>query len=253
MNLGYLGLEIRRALRAPGTLLFTIGFPAMFYLLEMMLFKDVAGAGAEGGAGTAAAQYPVTIMVGLCAWGVMTAGLLIGTRVVHERTAGWQRQLRLTPLSGAGFLVGKVTVGMAVALPTAIVVPVVAVLVENVQLTPVGWLHATLFVWLGSLPFAIMGLLIGQLSNKDNVQNFVIVGMLLLAMFGGLFMPLDMLPPWWNDLAQFVPSYWLAEIGRVGVLPNYGTLLTPTLVLLGWSVVLAAGVMWRYQRDSART
>lgn len=248
MNLGYLGLEIRRALRAPGTLLFTIGFPAMFYLLEVMLFKDVAGA-----AGGAVADYPKTIMIGLCAWGVMTAGLLIGTRVVHERTAGWQRQLRLTPLSGGGFLIGKVAVGMAVALPTAIVVPLVAVLLEGVQLSPVGWLHATVLVWLGSLPFAIMGLLIGQLANKDNVQNFVIIGMLLLAMFGGLFMPLDMLPSWWNDLAQFVPSYWLAEIGRAGVVPGHPGVLMPALILVGWSVVLAAGVVWRYQRDSART
>lgn len=244
MSIGYLTLELRRALRAPGTLLFTIGFPAGFYLLEMMLFSDIA----DG----VAANYPLSIMVGMTAWGVMTAGLLIGTRVVNERTAGWQRQLRLTPLSGAGFLVGKVAVGMGVALPTAVVVPVVAVLVEGVQLTPTGWFHAVVLVWLGSLPFAILGLLIGQVANKDNVQNFVIMSMLLLAMLGGLFVPLDTLPPWWTDVARLVPSYWLAEIGRAGVLPGHG-LLVPALVLAGWALALSLAVVLRYQRDSART
>jgi ABC-2 type transport system permease protein len=244
VSLGYLALEIRRALRAPGTLLFTIGFPAGFYLLEMMLFADIAG-GAGG-------NYPLDIMIGLTAWGVMTAGLLIGTRVVHERTVGWQRQLRLTPLSGGGFLAGKVAVGMGVALPTALVVPVVAVLFEGVQLDAVGWLHAVVGVWLGSLPFAIMGLLIGQLATKDNVQNFVIISMLLLAMFGGLFMPLDTLPPWWTEIARFVPSYWLAEVGRAGVLPGHG-LLVPVLILAAWAAALSAAVVLRYRHDSART
>lgn len=244
MSVGYLALEVRRALRAPGTLLFTIGFPAAFYLLEMMMFADMAG-------GTAG-DHAVTVMVGLTAWGVMTAGLLIGTRVVHERTTGWQRQLRLTPLSGGGFLVGKVAVGMGVALPTALVVPVVAVVAQGVQLTAGGWLHAVVLVWLGSLPFAVLGLLIGQLATRDTVQNCVIVAMLLLAMFGGLFMPLDALPPWWTDVARFVPSYWLAEIGRVGVLPGRGSPLVPALVLAGWTAVLSAAVVLRYRRDSAR-
>ncbi|MEU4377014.1 ABC transporter permease [Pseudonocardia alni] len=243
---GYLYLEIRRALRAPGTLLFTIGFPAGFYLLEVMLFTDVAGGDPSAG------DFPRTVMVGMAAWGVMTAGLLIGTRVVNERVAGWQRQLRLTPLSGFGYLVGKVAVAMAVALPTAIVVPVVAVVLEGVRLDLSGWVHVTLFIWLGALPFAVLGLLIGQVATKDNVQNFVIMAMLLLAMFGGLFMPLEMLPSWWNDIAAFVPSYWLAELGRAGILPGRSP-GTAALILLGWTVALSCAVVWRYRRDSART
>ncbi|MBA8824529.1 ABC-2 type transport system permease protein [Saccharopolyspora lacisalsi] len=245
MNLGYLGLEMRRALRAPGTLLFTIGFPAVFYLLETMLFEGMVPGGSP------ADDYAATTMIGMSAWGVMTSGLLVGTRVVHERVVGWQRQLRLTPLTGSGYLLGKTAVGMFVALPTAIAVPLVAVLAKGVTLDVTGWFHATLGVWAGSLPFAVLGLLIGQWANKDNVQNFTIVGMLVLAMFGGLFMPLGMLPPWWTTLARFVPSYWLAEIGRAGIQPGHDALLA-AMVLAGWGTVLSTVVVWRYRRDSAR-
>ncbi len=124
MSLGYLALEVRRTLRAPGTLLFTIGFPAVFYLLEVVLY-----AGYELPAG--AVGWPTILMVSMNAWGVLMAGLLVGSRVVHERAAGWQRQLRLTPLSGGGYLLGKAAVGQLVAAPTALAVPLVAVLVRR--------------------------------------------------------------------------------------------------------------------------
>lgn len=244
MKLGYLGLEITRALRSPGTLMFTIGFPAVFYVLEMMLFKDMVAA-------DPVTDYPRSIMVGMSAWGLITAGLLLGTRVVHERVVGWQRQLRLTPLTGRDFLLGKVAVGMAIALPTALVVPIVAVLTEGVQLDVPAWVFATVLMWLGALPFSIMGLLIGQYATKDSAQNVVIVLMLVFAMFGGLFMPLSTLPPWWTQIAKLVPSYWLAEIGRAGF-TGTASPLTAGAVLLGWSVLLAVAVAHRYRRDSAR-
>lgn len=37
-----------------------------------------------------------------------------------ERDASWQRQLRLTPLAGAGYLAGKGLVGMVVALSAVV-------------------------------------------------------------------------------------------------------------------------------------
>lgn len=246
MRFGYLSLEIKRALRSPGTLLFTIGFPAVFYVLEMMLFSDMIGQQQSLGG------YPRTIMVGMSAWGLVTAGLLLGTRVLHERVVGWQRQLRLTPLTGAGFLLAKVAVGMAVALPTAIVVPIVAVVTEGVHLTPTAWVCVTLFMWLGSLPFSIMGLLIGQYATQNSAQNVVILLMLVFAMLGGLFMPLDTLPTWWSDVAEAVPSYWLAEIGRSGFTAGSQP-VTATLVLLGWSIVLGIAVAHRYRRDAKRS
>lgn len=244
MSLGYLALEVRRTLRAPGTLLFTIGFPAVFYLLEVVLY-----AGYELPAG--AVGWPTILMVSMNAWGVLMAGLLVGSRVVHERAAGWQRQLRLTPLSGGGYLLGKAAVGQLVAAPTALAVPLVAVLVHGVQLDAAGWLHATLLLWVGGIPFALLGLLIGQLATTDNVQSLTTVGMLLLALFGGLFIPVDSVPGWWAAAARLAPSFWLAEIGRAGIVPG-GSALTAAGVLAGWTGVLGAAVVWRYRRDSAR-
>lgn len=236
---GYLLLELRRAMRSSGTLLFTLVFPAVFYGLESLLFSD-AGSVVE----------PQQIMIGMTVWGAVTAGLLVGTRIVDERASGWQRVIRLTPLSGRGYLTAKVIVGVLVALPAVVVVPLVAVLMDGVTMTAVGWLFATVGVWIGSVAFAVLGVAVGLFAKKENVQTIVIVLMLALATLGGLFLPLNALPDWWTSVAQLMPSYWLAELGAAGDDPAGAT--TAIVILAAWLGVLASVSLWRYRRVAER-
>ncbi|PXA79478.1 ABC transporter permease [Auritidibacter sp. NML120779] len=236
---GYLTLELRRALRASGTLLFTLAFPAVFYALESLLFSD-SGSVVE----------PRQIMIGMSVWGAVTAGLLVGTRIVDERATGWHRVLRLTPLSGRGYLTTKVIVGVFVGLPAIVVVPIVAVLLDGVALTPLGWMFATVGVWWGSVPFAVLGVTIGLFAHKDNVQTIIIVLMLALATLGGLFLPLNLLPDVWTSVAQLMPSYWLAELGLAGVDPVRA--VPAMIVLVVWLGLLTTLALWRYRHVAER-
>jgi len=244
VRVGYLALEVRRALRNPGTLLFVLGFPGGFYLLEALIFESQMPENVP---------YPAALIIlpAMAAWGVLLAGMLVGTQVVNERASGWQRQLRLTPLSGTGYLVGKATVGMLVALPPPIVVAVLAAFVRGVRLEPLTWLALVASVWIGGLPFAIFGLLIGQVSGKGNVQEVTIVAMLAVAIFGGVFIPLDSLPQWFTYVGHATPGYWLVELARSVVLPGRSVPVA-ALALVGWAVILAAAVTYRYRRDSGR-
>lgn len=237
--IGYLMLELRRALRSSGTLLFTLVFPAVFYGLETLLFAD-----------SGSAIEPQQIMIGMTVWGAMTAGLLVGTRIVDERASGWQRVIRLTPLSGSGYLTAKVIVGVFVALPAVIVVPLVAALMDGVTMTTVGWLFATVGVWIGSVTFAVLGVAVGLFAKKENVQTIVIVLMLALATLGGLFLPLSVLPDVWTSVAQLMPSYWLAELGAAGENPL--SAITAIVILAAWLGVLASVSLWRYRRVAER-
>jgi ABC-2 type transport system permease protein len=68
-----------------------------------------------GGSGIAA---PVYFLVGLAAFGTMNAVLAAGARIAAERVVGWNRQLRLTPLSASTYLAVKVLTAYAMALAT---------------------------------------------------------------------------------------------------------------------------------------
>ena len=62
------------------------------------------GGDATSHTGLFAPQY---YMVGLLAFGAMVAVLSGGARIAAERTVGWNRQLRLTPLSPARATSGR--------------------------------------------------------------------------------------------------------------------------------------------------
>ena len=66
-------------------------------------------------------SFALYYMVGMASWGAMGAATAGGARIAAERSIGWVRQLRITPLSirtyfGAKVLSGYVLAGVAIAL-----------------------------------------------------------------------------------------------------------------------------------------
>src|SRR3979409_629744 len=114
MSAGYLILEIRRAMRSTRFMLFTIAMPIALFLLYVGIFTKANDTAAKG-----------VLMVNMCCYGALTGALFAGTRVALERQVGWQRQLRLTPLTGSGYLTAKAVTGMALAIPAVVLVPLV--------------------------------------------------------------------------------------------------------------------------------
>ncbi|HEY3894640.1 MAG TPA: ABC transporter permease [Pseudonocardiaceae bacterium] len=130
MNPAYLALEVKRVVRGARFMIFTVVFPVVIYLIDTNLF---GGNGETYPDGVAIAP---SLMVRMAAFGAMSAALFTGARVALERSSGWQRQLRLTPMSGSSYLLSKAVVSMLVALPTILLVTLVGVIFEHVRLSP---------------------------------------------------------------------------------------------------------------------
>ncbi|WP_326823755.1 ABC transporter permease [Streptosporangium sp. NBC_01756] len=240
MRTGYLVFEIRRALRDSKFLVFAVALPVGLFLLLTNVF----------GVATRHAAVPY-VMGSLAAFGAFKAALDTGARTAVERGAGWQRQLRLTPLTGAGYLAAKASVAMLVALPPVAGVSLVAALVSGVELPVTGWLQAVLGIWAGTVPFALLGLLIGQVASAQGVQTYQGGILLLLSFVGGLFIPVSDFPGALASVAELLPSYWLAEIGH-GAATGGGRLGQAVAVLALYTLALGGAVVARYRRDSAR-
>jgi ABC-2 type transport system permease protein len=245
MKTAYLGLEAKRALRNPRFLMFTMIFPVVIFLIDVAAF----GNGLVPGSRTV--TFAPYIMVSMAAFGAFMAAMNTGARTAVERAAGWQRQLRLTPLRPTGYLVAKAAVGTLVALPPIVLVALVGVVVEHVHLSAGSWVQVVLGVWVASVPFAVLGLLVGQLATSETMQVFTSGLMIVLGFLGGILIPVTVFPNWMQHVAQVLPSYWLADVGHSALLGNtdIGRAIT---WLAGWTVVLAFAVVRRYRRDSAR-
>jgi ABC-2 type transport system permease protein len=218
-------------------LLFAVALPVGLYLLMADRFADMG----------LPAPY---VMGSIAAFGAVKTALDVGARTAVERGIGWQRQLRLTPLSGLGYLLGKASVAMVVALPPVAGVSLVAALVSGVRLPVGGWALAVLGVWAGTVPFALLGLLIGQFATAQNLQAYQGAVVLVLSFLGGLFIPVSTFPPALATVAEVLPSYWLAQVGHAAALG--GDSWRAALVLALYALVLGAAVAVRYRRDTAR-
>lgn len=241
MSIGYLLLEVRRATRNTRFLIFSVAFPVLLFLLYVSIFangdKEVIG----------------VLMVNMTAFGALSGALFSGSRVALERSLGWQRQLRLTPLSGAGYLTAKGLTAMMLALPSVVLVPVIGAVAEGVSLDGAGWLRVTIGIWLAVIPFALIGLLIGQVGTPDSMQPIMSLTMMVMSLIGGIFIPIDSMPSWLMHIADVLPSYWLGQVGRGAVTTDLSVNLgKAVLVLAIWTAVLGVVVIRRYRRDSAR-
>ena len=244
MKTGYLALEAKRALRNPRFLFFTVVFPVVLFLIESSLFGNSKVPGAQ-------VTYTAYLMASFGAYGGFMACLNGGARTAVERSQGWQRQLRLTPLTPRAYLFGKAAVAQVVALPPIVLIAVVGMF-EGVHLSPAEWALTIVGTWLACIPFSVLGLLVGQLATAENMQVYTSGLMILLGFLGGILFPVTMFPNWLANIAKILPSYWLADVGH-GPTVGYEQLGTAIIVLAVWTVVLAVAVGRRYQRDSART
>ena len=89
----YVKYELLRTFRNRRFVILSLGFPLVLYFLIAAPNRNEHDI---GGSGIAA---PLYFMVSLAAFGCMNSVISAGARIAAERSVGWTRQLRLTPLS----------------------------------------------------------------------------------------------------------------------------------------------------------
>ena len=81
-------------------------------------------------------------------------------------------------------------------------------------MTPATWLLTGVLAWATSLVFAAFGLFIGYLLPSENVMQVIGPVLGVFALFGGLFVPLVLLPAVMQTIAPYMPTYGVAAIAR---------------------------------------
>jgi ABC-2 type transport system permease protein len=243
---GFLTLELRRSLRDVRYLVIAVAMPIGLYLLFTGLF------GAHGQRAQGLPQ-PVELMVAMIAYGAMWAVFSVtGPRIAHERATGWTRQLRVTPLRPAAALSGKLAAALAAALPAMILVAVTAVASHHVQLGAGQWLATLPAMWAGVLPLALLGLAIGYLAGDDVAFPLTMALYFALGALGGLWMPLSTMPHVMQDIAQFLPSNAVAELGW-RTAGGQASVPTAVLVLAAWTLGSGLAALFAYRRRAIRS
>jgi ABC-2 type transport system permease protein len=234
----YLVLDVRRTLRNRRTLVFLVVMPVAFFLLF------------GGGFRTSNPDAFAYVMISMAVYGAMIATTSTGAQVSVERSQGWTRQLRLTPLRPAGYVLTKVLAAFVLG-----VVPVVMVLgvgaVLGAKLTLSQWIEVGLAAWVCSLVFAAFGLFVGYLVPAENAMQFIGPLLALLSFFGGLFQPLDQMSSALRSIAPWMPTYAVGLIARSPLL-HTGFTLAHIGDLVAWTAIFGVGTAILFRRDTNR-
>ncbi|WP_328560178.1 ABC transporter permease [Streptomyces coelicoflavus] len=235
-TMDYLRLETRRTLRDPGFVIGGVAMPVLMYLLFTNLGGD-------------AGEWKTGAMVGMAAYGAVGSALNTGGGVAEDRAIGWLRQLRVTPMPPHQVVAGRALTASVTVLPAIAAVLGAGGLINGVRLDAWQWAALALLLWLGSVPFTLLGLgngyrLTGQTTGVANM-----VANLGLAVLGGLWFPLALFPEWLRTVSSYTPTNRFAQLGTsvaTGQAPPVGGIL----VLAGWLLAFGAYAVLSYRRGA---
>lgn len=243
----FLTFELRRVLRRPSFLIWTLAFPVVFYLASYA--NPTNNLHARSTYGT---TWPIFFMVSMSAWAAIAAAFnAAGGRLAAERANGWIRQLRLTPLPAWAYAVGEILTGVTLALAATLMLAAVAAAAARPGLPAATWTAVILACWLGSLPFTAIAIFIGLVASPSTAQPIMIATMLVLDVLGGLLVPLPAFPQWLQDVAKVLPTYRLGNLGW-NAAAHRPFDPADVAVLAAYTVVFAALAAWRYRTDERR-
>ncbi len=197
-----------RVPRSAASFILSFGFPIVLYFAIAGPNRHVSSLGGTG------ISAPLYYMTGLAGFGTMNAMLATGARIAAERTTGWNRQLRITPLTTRTYFRAKVLTGYLVAL-TSLFLLYLCGLSLGVRMSIHDWFEMTLLILVGLIPFAALGILIGHLFTSDSIGPVLGGGTALFALLGGTWFPIT--NGVMHKVAEALPSYWLVQASHVAL------------------------------------
>jgi ABC-2 type transport system permease protein len=233
--------ELLRNFRNWRFVLFSLAYPVVLYLV---VTSPQRHANFDGVA------FPLYFMAGMAAVGTMIAVLSSGARIAADRSAGWTRQLRITPLTAGDYLGAKVATGFLMAL-LAIVLVSLSGTALGVRLSGGEWLTMIGLMLVGLVPIAVLGILLGHVVTPDSLAPAVGGTLMLLALLGGAYGFLLAKSGALFDLIKALPSYWLVQAGKTalggGAWPAEGW-----IVIVAWTLVLTPLAVLAHKRAASR-
>ena len=169
--------EILRTFRNGKVLLLTLALPLVVFLAVTPSNRHNHPEGIP---------FALYFMTGMAAYGAMWAVVLSGAHIAIDRSTGWNRLLRITPLPTRTYFISKVITAYLVALP-ALGLLYLAGAALGVRLDATQWLEMTGLLLVGVAPFVVLGIILGHALPADALAPAAGGLVVLLALFGGVF------------------------------------------------------------------
>jgi ABC-2 type transport system permease protein len=243
-NVRLTGLHTRyqftETIRVPIAVIGTTLFPSLsllFFVVPQSFAQDPREA-------TAAAQLAVFAVMSVCLF-------TYGVGVAEDRALPWDGYIRTLPVGPLPRLTGRLLTGLAFVVIGLVPLVLIAWLLTAATLPPSRLALAAAALLAAGVPLFAIGISIGYSLSTKAAMAVAQSLLLPLAFGGGLFLPPNMFPGWFEAISTWLPT----RAGRdLVVTATTGAALPATTVLMlaGWTLLTGSLAVWAYRRDEGR-
>jgi ABC-2 type transport system permease protein len=181
-------------------LVFTLLFPALFFLIF-----GVPEASDFYRAQTLLASFNAFGVIGV----VLFQSAVMGAQTRHS---SWERYLHTVPIPPLARLGARLLMVTSFACLSIVSVSAIAWRFTALEIDLLTWLKLSGVLLIGSVPFALVGYLLGGLASPKGVVPLANLVYLCLSYAGGLWFPPQLLPEVVQQLSIHLPSRKYAEM-----------------------------------------
>jgi len=220
--------ETIRMLRNPYYIFWSLLMPIIFYIIYTRVFNS----GMEN-----QNEWNAHFLMSMAAFSVMGSSIMtMGIRLVQERSQGWTNYIRVTPLSGLTYFLAKMIGQSLVHSFSIIVIYAAGMLINDVSLSVSEWVLSAGWILLASMPFLALGTLIGLMNKVETASGISNILYLALAITGGMWMPMEMLPDTIQKVGSLLPAFHFGN-GAWQIIGGNSPELKNILILFGYLVL----------------
>jgi ABC-2 type transport system permease protein len=196
--------ELVRTMRNKRFVFFSVIMPVAFFFI----FTSTMSSDTKIGTVDWSAYYLMSMTV----YGVIGASLTsFAQRISKERSQGWIRLLRITPLPSWSYVFSKVAAQAIINLLIIVMMFVIGGFGKSIDLSAAAWVESGLWIWIGGFSFMALGMLLGTMRNADTVQVLSMILYMGLSILGGLWMPTTSMSSTMQAIAKFTPTFRLGQ------------------------------------------
>lgn len=176
----------------------------------------------------------------------MVGSFLASLNIVKEKEVGTIEQINVTPIKKYHFILGKLIPFWILGLVILTIGLFISWLAYGI--VPAGSLF-TIYVFAAVYLLAVLGLGLLVSTYCSSQQQAMLISFFLMMIFillGGLYTPIESMPPWAQWVTKFNPVTYFIEVMRLVVLkgstlkdivPQIATIFLFALVLNTWAVI----------------
>ncbi|MFF6156499.1 ABC transporter permease [Enterococcus faecium] len=159
---------------------------------------------------------------------------LLGTKIADEKKQNWYIFIKTSVVDTKLYGISHIFSYLLISLVFTVTMFIVAFLVNDVSLPFFMMTNLVMSSLLGSIPFLILALIIGEFGSAAQPIGTILY--LFLSFLGGLWMPIDAMPETMRKIAKYLPSYLYADNGWK-ILANKSFSFNNVIGLVVWSTI----------------